>query len=296
MILSSIGAPELLSPQIIKSMTKSTIAFLFNASNIPILWSLKLRLSARRPRVGRCRKGFRLLLAGKSQEICKIVYKRKGGRGTLGERIDPTILENEIVYKRKGGRGTLGERIDPTILENEYMAANQITITDCPLQALELLRANIGNYDIVLIDVNLTCIDGFQLLEIVSSEINLSVIVLSVDSNFENVMKSIKYGAANYLVKPVRLKELKLIWKHVRRSCWSCYDSCVKKRSVIFEGTLERELLKRSRICERKAKVSLSVREKECEGITRLLRVSCTLAPPVALTRMSMLVQEGYSI
>ncbi|KAL0903155.1 hypothetical protein M5K25_027512 [Dendrobium thyrsiflorum] len=91
----------------------------------------------------------------------------------------------------------------------------KVTISDCPLQALELLRANIGNYDIVLIDVNLTCMDGFQLLEIMSREINLPVIVLSINSDFRNVMTSIKYGAVDYLVKPVRLEELQLIWKHV---------------------------------------------------------------------------------
>ncbi|KAI0510790.1 hypothetical protein KFK09_011399 [Dendrobium nobile] len=91
----------------------------------------------------------------------------------------------------------------------------KVTITDCPLQALELLRANIGNYDIVLIDVNLTCMDGFELVKNVSREISLHVIVLSTDSEFKNVMKGIKYGAIDYLVKPVRLEELKLIWKHV---------------------------------------------------------------------------------
>ncbi|KAL0903198.1 hypothetical protein M5K25_027558 [Dendrobium thyrsiflorum] len=57
--------------------------------------------------------------------------------------------------------------------------------------------------------------DGFQLLEIMSCEINLPVIVLSVNSDFRNVMTSIKYGAVDYLVKPVRLEELQLIWKHV---------------------------------------------------------------------------------
>ncbi|KAI0510755.1 hypothetical protein KFK09_011364 [Dendrobium nobile] len=91
----------------------------------------------------------------------------------------------------------------------------EVTISDCPLQALELLRAKIGNYDIVLIDVNLTCIDGFELVENVSREISLPIIVLSAYSDFQNVMKSINYGAIDYLVKPVRLEELKLIWKHV---------------------------------------------------------------------------------
>ncbi|KAH0462274.1 hypothetical protein IEQ34_009849 [Dendrobium chrysotoxum] len=107
-----------------------------------------------------------------------------------------------------------------------------VTIPDCPLQAFELLSANIGNYDIVLIDVNLTCIDGFQLLEIVSREINLPVIVLSLYSDFENVMKSIKYGAVDYLVKPVRLEELKLIWKHVVKNSLNEKKSINESRSM----------------------------------------------------------------
>ncbi|KAL0903194.1 hypothetical protein M5K25_027554 [Dendrobium thyrsiflorum] len=105
---------------------------------------------------------------------------------------------------------------DLSMLEKMLLQCGyKVTISDCPLQALELLRANMGNYDIVLIDVNLTCMDGFQLLEMMSCEINLPVIVLSVNSDFRNVMTSIKYGAVDYLVKPVRLEELQLIWKHV---------------------------------------------------------------------------------
>ncbi|KAI0502685.1 hypothetical protein KFK09_017642 [Dendrobium nobile] len=137
-----------------------------------------------------------------------------------------------------------------------------VTITDCPFQALELLRANIGNYDIVLIDVNLTCMDGYQLSENVSREISLPVIgilkfstkilnsflyqsqllfflmwlnlyaVLSVDSEFKNVMKGIKYGAIDYLVKPVRLEELKLIWKHVVKKFLNEKKNINESRSI----------------------------------------------------------------
>ncbi|KAH0465134.1 hypothetical protein IEQ34_005237 [Dendrobium chrysotoxum] len=39
-------------------------------------------------------------------------------------------------------------------------------------------------------------------------------------------------------------------------------------------------------VCERKEKVSLSVREKECEGITRLLQASYMVAPPLALMHL----------
>ncbi|KAH0468112.1 hypothetical protein IEQ34_003145 [Dendrobium chrysotoxum] len=57
----------------------------------------------------------------------------------------------------------------------------------------------------------------------------------------------------------------------------------------IDEGTLEGELLERSKVFERKEKVSLSVREKECEGITWFLRASCTLAPPMDLLLSSVI-------
>ncbi|KAH0462050.1 hypothetical protein IEQ34_009625 [Dendrobium chrysotoxum] len=62
-----------------------------------------------------------------------------------------------------------------------------------------------------------------------------------------------------------------------------CHKSIELRPWLTEEGTLERELLERSKIFERKEKVSLSVREKECEEITQLLRASFTLAPLVAL-------------
>ncbi|KAH0456114.1 hypothetical protein IEQ34_014021 [Dendrobium chrysotoxum] len=52
------------------------------------------------------------------------------------------------------------------------------------------------------------------------------------------------------------------------------------------EGTLEGELWEISKVCERKENVSLSVRETEYEGIIRLLRANCMLAPPMALVSL----------
>lgn len=41
--------------------------------------------------------------------------------------------------------------------------------------------------------------------------------MLSVDCDFQSVMKGIMHGAVDYLVKPIRLEEIKVIWKHVVR-------------------------------------------------------------------------------
>ncbi|GAA0187416.1 winged helix/forkhead transcription factor [Lithospermum erythrorhizon] len=59
--------------------------------------------------------------------------------------------------------------------------------------------------------------DGFNLLEQVGLEMDLPVIMLSANSDPRLVMKGVTHGACDYLVKPVRLEELRNIWQHVIR-------------------------------------------------------------------------------
>lgn len=41
--------------------------------------------------------------------------------------------------------------------------------------------------------------------------------VVSSDDNKDNIMKCIKHGARDYILKPLRLQEIKNIWQHVVR-------------------------------------------------------------------------------
>ncbi|XWS34654.1 hypothetical protein CRYUN_Cryun21dG0056300 [Craigia yunnanensis] len=59
--------------------------------------------------------------------------------------------------------------------------------------------------------------DGFKLLEHVGLEMDLPVIMMSVDGETRRVMKGVQHGACDYLLKPVRMKELRNIWQHVLR-------------------------------------------------------------------------------
>ncbi|KAJ6295384.1 hypothetical protein OIU78_023411 [Salix suchowensis] len=59
--------------------------------------------------------------------------------------------------------------------------------------------------------------DGFKLLELVGLEMDLPVIMLSANGDPKLVMKGITHGACYYLVKPVRIEELKTIWQHLIR-------------------------------------------------------------------------------
>nr|XP_018677376.1 PREDICTED: two-component response regulator ORR22 isoform X2 [Musa acuminata subsp. malaccensis] len=92
-----------------------------------------------------------------------------------------------------------------------------VTTTNQATVALKLLRENRDKFDLVISDVHMPDMDGFKLLELVGLEMDLPVIMLSVNGETKTVMKGIAHGACDYLLKPVRIEELKNIWQHVVR-------------------------------------------------------------------------------
>lgn len=59
--------------------------------------------------------------------------------------------------------------------------------------------------------------DGFKLLEVVGLEMDLPVIMMSSNGDTSNVLRGVTHGACDYLIKPVRLEELRNLWQHVVR-------------------------------------------------------------------------------
>lgn len=92
-----------------------------------------------------------------------------------------------------------------------------VTTTNEAVEALKMLRENKNKYDLVISDVNMPDMDGFKLLELVGLEMDLPVIMLSAHSDKDLVYKGVTHGAVDYLLKPVRIEELKNIWQHVVR-------------------------------------------------------------------------------
>ncbi|CAI9098907.1 OLC1v1035639C1 [Oldenlandia corymbosa var. corymbosa] len=92
-----------------------------------------------------------------------------------------------------------------------------VTTTNQARVALEMLRENRDRFDLIISDVHMPDMDGFKLLELVGLEMDLPVIMLSANSDPKLVLKGVHHGACDYLVKPVRIEELRNIWQHVIR-------------------------------------------------------------------------------
>lgn len=110
---------------------------------------------------------------------------------------------------------------DPTWLKilEKMLKKCSYEVTTCALaiEALDLLRERKDGFDIVISDVNMPDMDGFKLLEHVGLEMDLPVIMMSVDGETSRVMRGVQHGACDYLLKPIRMKELRNIWQHVYR-------------------------------------------------------------------------------
>ncbi|KAJ9135709.1 hypothetical protein P3X46_032861 [Hevea brasiliensis] len=99
--------------------------------------------------------------------------------------------------------------------------------------ALNLLRERKGCFDVVLSDVHMPDMDGYKLLEHVGLEMDLPVIMMSADGRTSAVMRGIRHGACDYLIKPIREEELKNIWQHVVRKKWH------ENKELEHSGSLE---------------------------------------------------------
>ncbi|MED6180848.1 hypothetical protein PIB30_013931 [Stylosanthes scabra] len=92
-----------------------------------------------------------------------------------------------------------------------------VTATTQSRKAIEMLRENKDKFDLIISDVNMPDIDGFKLLELVGLEMDLPVIMVTEHKEPNLVKKGVVHGACDYLLKPVRMEELQIIWRHVFR-------------------------------------------------------------------------------
>ncbi|HER54383.1 MAG TPA: response regulator [Candidatus Bathyarchaeota archaeon] len=92
---------------------------------------------------------------------------------------------------------------------------NKIFVTRDGEEAIQFLRKE-GNYKdvpttgLVILDLNMPKIDGFEVLETIKNDEKLKkipIIVLTSSSRYEDIERAYKLGANSFIVKPVSFEE-----------------------------------------------------------------------------------------
>jgi diguanylate cyclase (GGDEF)-like protein/PAS domain S-box-containing protein len=73
-------------------------------------------------------------------------------------------------------------------------------------------------FDLVLLDMNMSDVDGEQVLKFINDKkINVAVVVLSGETDFDHVTGAFQLGAFDYVKKPYEFEELKMTMKNAIR-------------------------------------------------------------------------------
>jgi DNA-binding response OmpR family regulator len=68
-------------------------------------------------------------------------------------------------------------------------------------------------YDLLILDINLPDFDGYEVLKNIKNRVSIPVIITSAHNDTKSKLLAFKYGASDYMVKPLDLEELEArIW------------------------------------------------------------------------------------
>ncbi|XP_062201302.1 two-component response regulator EHD1-like [Phragmites australis] len=84
-------------------------------------------------------------------------------------------------------------------------------------EAMSFIYGNLQTVDLIISDVFFPTEDGLLILQEVTSKFDIPTVIMSSNGDTNTVMKYITNGASDFLIKPVRIEELKNIWQHVFR-------------------------------------------------------------------------------
>ena len=108
------------------------------------------------------------------------------------------------------------------LVEDDELASEIIStfLTDCGFKVTSVFTVTDGiayvkngSYDLLILDINLPDFTGYELLKNIKNILSLPIIVTSAYSDTKSKIMAFKYGASDYMVKPLDLEELEArIW------------------------------------------------------------------------------------
>ncbi|CAN6310894.1 unnamed protein product [Urochloa humidicola] len=84
-------------------------------------------------------------------------------------------------------------------------------------EVMSFIYGNQQTVDLIICDAFFPTEDSLLILQEVTSKFDIPTVIMSSHGDTRTVMKYITNGASDFLIKPLRIEELKNIWQHVFR-------------------------------------------------------------------------------
>ncbi len=114
------------------------------------------------------------------------------------------------------------QKVSLLLVEDDESASEFIYeyLQDCDFSVSAVFTATDGvsrlrneHYDLLILDINLPDFDGYEVLKSIKNHTSIPVIITSAYSDTKSKLLAFKYGASDYMVKPLDLEELEArIW------------------------------------------------------------------------------------
>ncbi|WP_458700100.1 response regulator transcription factor [Sulfurospirillum sp. 1307] len=111
----------------------------------------------------------------------------------MGNRVNILLIEDDLDI----------QELLKDYLENYEF---NVKVFDKPLEALEHMKGN--SYDLIVLDLMLPQIDGFDVCKKIRQTSDIPIIISSARGNLGDKALAYEYGADDYLAKPYEPKEL----------------------------------------------------------------------------------------
>jgi response regulator RpfG family c-di-GMP phosphodiesterase len=129
---------------------------------------------------------------------------------------------------------------------------DKIVLVDSGKKALDVLRNSNEKFHLVLSDIHMPEMDGFQLIhEVKKMQDDIAIFMMSGTENLDIVYKCLKLGADHYILKPIKEDQLKNLWQTLYR----------KRQEIRVLGQLDNEKVKTISLQEKTVKLETEISE-----------------------------------
>jgi len=119
------------------------------------------------------------------------------------------------------------QKVRILLVEDDELASELIYtfLTECNFEVKPVFTATDSvskikneNFDLLLLDISLPDFDGFEVLKSIKNHTSIPIIVTSAYNDTKRKLMAFKYGASDYMTKPLDLAELEArIWLQLGR-------------------------------------------------------------------------------